>query len=140
MIAIREAGAADCEAVVALWNACELTRPWNDPQVDFMRALAFTGSTILVAEHEGLVLGTTMTGFDGHRGWIYYLAVHPDWRRRGFARQLLDAGCEWLSARDCPKVELMVRDGNPDAKVYEQLDWVAQPVQVYARWIVEPTP
>ena len=82
-ISLREAAPADEAAVVALWHACELTRPWNDPAADFARALAFAGSTIVVAELDGEAIGTAMTGFDGHRGWIYYLAVHPACRRRG---------------------------------------------------------
>jgi ribosomal protein S18 acetylase RimI-like enzyme len=135
MIAIREASAADKGAVIALWETCELTRPWNDPQADFERALAFSGSTVMVAERDDETVGTVMTGFDGHRGWIYYLAVTPAHRRQGIARQLLDASTVWLGKRGCPKVELMVRDGNPDAPVYERLGWAQQPVRVLARWI-----
>ena len=135
MSAIREADPSDSEAVIALWHACVLTRPWNDPTADFMRALTFSGSTIFVAEHAGEMAGTVMTGFDGHRGWIYYLGVAPQWRRQGIARELLDRCHAWLAERGCPKVELMVRDGNPDALVYERLGWKAQPVRVYARWI-----
>src|SRR5690348_2969702 len=77
MIAIREAEERDGETVTALWQACELTRPWNDPHADFARALTFAGSTILIAEIDGEPVGTAMTGFDGHRGWVYYLGVAP---------------------------------------------------------------
>jgi ribosomal protein S18 acetylase RimI-like enzyme len=135
MIVIREAAVADGEAVIALWQACELTRPWNHPREDFERALAFAGSTILVAERDAGPVGTAMVGFDGHRGWVYYLAVASRHRRQGIARQLLDTCMAWLAARGCPKVELMVRDGNEDAAVYERLGWELQPVQVFARWI-----
>jgi ribosomal protein S18 acetylase RimI-like enzyme len=135
MSGIREAQSDDAEAVIALWQGCELTRPWNDPKADFARALAFDGSTIFLAERDGHLVGTAMTGFDGHRGWVYYLAVAPEWRLRGIARQLLDACRHWLAQRGCPKVELMVREGNPDALVYEHLGWQAQPVRVYALWI-----
>src|SRR3546814_20306061 len=77
-----------------------------------------------------------MAGFDGHRGWIYYLGVMPDHRGRGIARQLLDGACDLLRQQGCPKVELMLRDGNPAAGLYERLDWELQPVRVFARRLV----
>ncbi len=135
MTRIREAVARDRKAVIELWRTCELTRPWNDPAADFARALSFPGSVILLAEDDGKPVGTAMAGFDGHRGWVYYLGVAPESRRQGIARLLLDRCQEWLAGRGCPKVELMVRDGNPDALVYERLGWEPQPVRVYARWI-----
>lgn len=131
----REALAGDEAAVISLWEQCGLTRPWNDPHADYARAIAFDAATVLVAEAEGTIVATAMTGFDGHRGWIYYLGVAPAKRRQGLARLMLDACEAWLAERGCPKVELMVRDGNPDALVYERLGWEAQPVRVYARWI-----
>ncbi|MDE2562545.1 MAG: GNAT family acetyltransferase [Sphingomonadales bacterium] len=132
---LREAGAADSGAVIALWEACGLTRPWNDPRADFDRALGFAGSTVLVTERDSRVIGSVMTGYDGHRGWIYYLGVHPDGQREGHARALIDAACDFLAAQGCPKVELMVRDGNPAQGLYERLDWELQPVRVWARWL-----
>lgn len=135
MISIRSATTADFDAVIAIWKACELTRPWNDPNADFQRALGDHASTILVAEEAEHVVATVMTGFDGHRGWVYYLGVAPEQRGRGFARQLLDAACDWLRLRNCPKVELMLRDGNPAEGFYEHLGWERQPVRVFARWL-----
>lgn len=132
---LREATPADALAVIALWEACGLTRPWNDPQADFDRALAFAASSVLVIEDGGLVVGSVMTGYDGHRGWIYYLGVHPARQHEGHARALLDAACDFLAAQGCPKVELMVRDGNPAQGLYERLDWDLQPVRVWARWL-----
>ena len=135
MTTVRMATDADRDAVVALWQSCDLTRPWNDPGADFDRALGHDASTILLAEAESAVVGTIMVGFDGHRGWVYYLGVRPDRRGTGIARRLLDEGCDWLRARGCPKVELMVRDGNPATGLYERLDWEYQPVRVFARWL-----
>ena len=137
MSQIREATPADGEAVVALWHACDLTRPWNDPHADFARALGYPGATVLLLEDGATVAGSVMVGYDGHRGWIYYLAVEPDSRGGGQATALIDASCSWLVARGCPKVELMVRDGNPAARLYERLDWERQPVRVYARWLLQ---
>jgi ribosomal protein S18 acetylase RimI-like enzyme len=135
VIATRAATAADRDAAIAIWEACGLTRPWNDPHADFLRALDHDASTILLAEHGAHILGTAMTGFDGHRGWIYYLGVAPGHQGRGIARQLLDASCEWLRLRGCPKVELMLREGNPAAGLYEHLGWERQDVRVFARWL-----
>jgi len=135
MIEIREATAAHRDAAIAVWHACGLTRPWNDPSRDFARALAFPGSIVLIAERDAEPVGTAMAGFDGHRGWVYYLGVVPAHRRQGIARELLRACERWLADRGCPKAELMVREGNPDAQVYERLGWEAQPVRVYAHWL-----
>ncbi len=135
-LAVREATAGDAAPVIALWHACELTRPWNDPQADFDRALAFAGSTIWLAEDAGGVIGTAMTGFDGHRGWIYYLATAPARRGQGIATCLVEACCDWLRDRGCPKVELMVRESNQAAAAYyARIGWERQPVQVFARWL-----
>ena len=137
MTAIRPADAADAEAVIALWQSCDLTRPWNDPQADFDRALGHAAATVLVAGQGADIAGTVMAGFDGHRGWIYYLGVAPATRGNGLARRLLDAACDWLRARGCPKVELMVRDGNDAAALYRHLEWEPQAVQVFARWLAK---
>ncbi|WHU02838.1 MULTISPECIES: GNAT family acetyltransferase [unclassified Sphingomonas] len=112
---IREALIADADAVIALWHACGLTRPWNDPAQDFARALAGETSTVLLAEGEGGVIGSVMIGDDGHRGWVYYLAVAESARRTGLGRQLMSAAEDWLRARGCPKIQLMVRDTNAEA-------------------------
>ena len=72
---VRAATAADRETTVALWEAAGLTRPWNDPRADFDLALATATSSVLLAEQDGAVCGSVMTGFDGHRGWVYYLVV-----------------------------------------------------------------
>ncbi len=135
MTRLREADAADAPALVALWEACGLTRPWNDAAADLARALAFDGSTVFVIEIDSQIVASAMTGYDGHRGWVYYLAVAPEHRKQGLARRLLTACEAWLAALGCPKVELMVRDGNPDAAAYEKLGWDPQPVRVFARWL-----
>ncbi len=80
---LRPYAEPDEEAVVALWRACELTRPWNDPHRDIARKLQVQRHMFLVGEIEGRIVASVMAGFDGHRGWINYLAVHPDFQRRG---------------------------------------------------------
>ena len=134
---LRAASPDDADAVIALWRACGLTRPWNDPLADFERAIAFAGSTVLVIEDAGAIIGSAMAGFDGHRGWLYYVGIAPDRQGEGHARRLVEAACVFLHAQGCPKAELMVRDGNPAQGLYERLDWDLQPVRVWARWLNE---
>ena len=132
--AISEARASDAEAVVGLWAACGLTRPWNDPQSDFRLALSNGSSTVPAARVAGAMVGTIMVGFDGHRGWIYYLAVDPAARRAGLGRALMAAAEAWLTARGCPKIQLMVRQDNAQALgFYEALGLTPQPVVVLGR-------
>jgi ribosomal protein S18 acetylase RimI-like enzyme len=132
---IVEAGPADEAGIVRLWQSCGLTRPWNDPHADFRRALATPTATVFKLAIEGTLAGSAMAGFDGHRGWIYYLAVAPQARRAGHASALLQAATDWLRTLGCPKVELMVRAGNDEAAaLYRKLGWEKQPVDVYGIW------
>ncbi|MCC2975376.1 GNAT family acetyltransferase [Sphingomonas sp. PL-96] len=110
-----EAQLGDAAAVIALWQATALTRPWNDPAADFARALAAADAAVLVVRDGDSILGSVMVGDDGHRGWVYYLAVAPDRQRRGLGRALMGAAEDWLRARNCPKIQLMVRAGNAEA-------------------------
>jgi len=133
---IDAATAADAAAVVALWRVCGLTRPWNDPHADFALALGTATSTVLVARDGAEIIGSAMVGFDGHRGWIYYLAVAPGRQRGGLGRALMTAAEAWLRARGVPKVQLMVREGNEAALgFYEALGLERQPVVVFGRFL-----
>lgn len=116
---------------VALWQAVGLTVPWNDPLADARRALAGPSSTLLAATRDGDLVGTVMVGDDGHRGWIYYLAVAENCRRQGLGRALLAAAMTWLTARDVPRLNLMVRAGNDNAMAfYAALGFRASDVRV----------
>lgn len=116
MVVIEDLPAARSDEVVALWHEVGLTRPWNDPVADLERALAGPASAVLAATgDDGELVGTVMLGHDGHRGWLYYLAVRPSRRREGVGRQLV-AACEaWLRAHEVPKLQLMVREDNTEA-------------------------
>lgn len=103
---------ADIPAAIALWQAAGLTRPWNDPEADARRALAAPAATIFAARIAGELIGTAMTGHDGHRGWVYYLAVAVDHQRNGIARRLMIAAEDWCTAQGMPRLNLMVRAGN----------------------------
>lgn len=126
---ITTAKESDREDVIALWEACGLTRSWNDPAADYHRALATQTSAILLANQEASILASVMTGFDGHRGWVYYLGVLPDHRGRGLGRILMAAAEAWLRDRGAPKIQLMVRDDNEAALgFYKALGYELQPV------------
>lgn len=131
----RPLAPADRAAAVALWQACGLTRPWNDPAADFDRAVAGKGSAVLGIDAGAALVGTVMVGDDGHRGWLYYLAVAPAHRGSGLARILVGAAEEWLRERGVPKVQLMVREGNDAAGFYAALGYEAAHVTVMARWL-----
>ncbi len=88
---IHLASPADAPAIIALWDRCGLTRPWNDPQADFDRALAQEASTILVAHDAVGQVGSVMVGDDGHRGWVYYLSADPARQKQGVGRALMAA-------------------------------------------------
>lgn len=114
----------DVAAVVALWERCGLTRPWNDP-VDDIRIARDTGhGTVLVATAGARLLGAAMVGHDGHRGAIYYLGVDPEARRLGIGRRLVEAAEDWVRARGVPKINLLVRKENAGVLAfYEALGW-----------------
>lgn len=109
---IRPFALTDTEAVVSLWQETGLTRSWNDPYRDISRKLAVQPELFLVAEDDGDIVGTVMAGYDGHRGWLYYLATAPARRGEGIARRLVESAEERLRQMGCPKVQLMVRPEN----------------------------
>ena len=112
---IRTFRKGDEDAVVALWQVCGLTRPWNDPGEDIARKLSVQPELFLVGDLDGKVIATLMAGYEGHRGWANYLAVAPECRRQGFGRVLMQQAEERLLALGCPKVNIQVRDSNADA-------------------------
>ncbi|MCC3702996.1 GNAT family acetyltransferase [Rouxiella badensis] len=129
----------DFEEVLTLWERCDLLRPWNDPELDIERKLNHDPELFLVAEVSGVVAGTVMGGYDGHRGSAYYLGVHPEYRGRGIANALMNRLEKKLIARGCPKIQLMVRAEN-DAVIsmYEKLDYeVVESISLGKRLIVD---
>ncbi len=122
---IRSFAPADRRDVIALWEACGLLRPWNDPERDIDRKLARDPELLLVGVDEGgAIVGSVMAGYDGHRGWINFLAVTPTRRGGGHGRALVEEAERRLVALGCPKVQLQVRIDNADAVgFYEALGY-----------------
>lgn len=143
---IRDFTVADTEQAIALWQSCDLTRPWNDPTLDIERNLAAQPGLSLVAEArlndneqaEAVVVGTVMLGYDGHRGWMYYLASHPEMRGRGIAKALVTEAERRLESLGCPKAQLMVRGTNTQAiGFYEALGYEVNDVLVLGKRLIE---
>jgi ribosomal protein S18 acetylase RimI-like enzyme len=122
---VRPFQPGDEPPVVALWEACQLTRPWNDPHQDIARKLRHQPDLFLVALRAGQIVGSVMAGYEGHRGWINYLAVAPHCRRQGLGRILMHHAERSLLQIGCPKINLQVRTGNQSAiEFYRRLDYL----------------
>ena len=128
MTSIRPFALRDTESVIALWQATGLTRSWNNPHLDIQRKLAVQPELFLVAVDGDDIVGTVMGGYDGHRGWMYYLASDPARRDQGIGRALVSTLEDALTGMGCPKVQLMVRPDNTgvlgfyDSLGYERFD------------------
>ncbi len=128
----------DRSAVIALWQACGLTRPWNDPDSDISFCIGKSESTILVGARDGKLVASVMTGHDGHRGWLYYLAVDPAVQKAGLGRAMVAAAEDWLRQRGVPKVMLMVRPENDKVRAfYDALGYTEEPRVIFARRLDE---
>jgi ribosomal protein S18 acetylase RimI-like enzyme len=115
---IRPFREADEAQVVALWQACGLTRPWNDPHKDIARKLQVQPELFLVAQEGGAIVASVMAGYEGHRGWVNYLAVDAAHRRGGLGARLMRQVEDLLLARGCPKLSLLVRTSNADVLAF----------------------
>lgn len=131
---IDPASPTDAEAVVGLWARSGLVRPWNDPHEDFELGTAHEQSEILVARDADAVLGVVLVADDGHRGWIYLLAVDESQRGTGLGRDLVHAAEEWLIRRGQRKLRIMVRNENEQVRgFYEALGYEDQDLFVLGR-------
>lgn len=128
-LTIRPATGADEAAVTDLWRICGLVVSHNDPATDFRVARAKENSDVLVGvAPEGKIIGSAMVGHDGHRGWLYYVAVSPDHRARGIGRSIVEAGETWLSERGVSKAQLLVRETNTEVVAfYERIGFETIP-------------
>jgi ribosomal protein S18 acetylase RimI-like enzyme len=135
-LAIRAILDSDVDAVAALWEACGLTRPWNDPHADIALARRTPSSEIFVGLDDDKIVASAMCGSDGHRGWLYYVAVEPALQGNGHGRAIMARAETWLAAQGIPKIELMVRSENTAVqRFYESIGYNIEPVAVMARWL-----
>ncbi len=124
---IRPFKEGDEESLVSLWNMCKLTVPWNNPYKDIARKLKVQSELFLMGYLENKLIASIMAGYDGHRGWINYFAVHPEFQSRGYGKQLMDYVENRLRELGCPKINLQIREGNDKVfSYYQKLGFVEE--------------
>lgn len=134
---LRPFAEPDTDAVIALWVEAGLVRPWNDPHRDIARKLTEQPELFLVGTVDDELMATAMVGFDGHRGWVYYLAVAPEHRAQGHARALMAEAERLLEERGCPKIMLMVRADNAAViGMYEGLGYATESTVVMGKRLI----
>jgi ribosomal protein S18 acetylase RimI-like enzyme len=137
---VRSAQEADTKPLIGLWEACDLTRPWNDPARDIAFACEKPESDVLVGELDGKIVASVMVGHDGHRGLVYYVAIAPERQGNGFGRQIMKAAEDWLVGRGVWKMNLLIRPGNEKVQAfYESLGYEVQPRMCMARKLIDKT-
>jgi ribosomal protein S18 acetylase RimI-like enzyme len=135
-LAIAPIADHDVAAVVALWERCGLTRPWNEPAADIALARRGDNATVLVGRDGGAIVATALVGHDGHRGWVYYVAVDPAHQKKGLGRIIMNAAEDWLRAAGIEKIMLMVRPDNTTVRAfYESIGYGEQPRVIFAKWL-----
>jgi len=115
---IRPFEASDQTEVIELWEACQLVVPWNDPKKDIARKLKVDADLFLIGELEGKIIATVMGGYEGHRGWINYLAVSPQHQRKGYGKKIMQLVEQRIRQQGCPKINLMIRASNTGAVAF----------------------
>ncbi|MBJ9984046.1 GNAT family acetyltransferase [Acinetobacter sp. S40] len=138
MFMIRQFIQSDLDDVINLWEMCGLTRPWNNPEIDIFRKLVQQDDLFLVAIKDEQLIAVLMGGYDGHRGWMNYLAVHPQHQRLGIATALVQQLEKRLIARGCPKLQLLVRQDNLDIQsFYAELDYEEEDVICLGKRLIQ---
>jgi ribosomal protein S18 acetylase RimI-like enzyme len=138
---IRTFRSADESDVINLWRQCGLIVPWNNPETDIQRKLSTSPDLFYVGVLDDELIASCMAGYDGHRGWIYFLAVKSAYQRKGFASMLIDHAESELIKLGCPKVELMVRKTNKNIiSFYQSADYDIDPVMVLSKRLTEDEP
>jgi ribosomal protein S18 acetylase RimI-like enzyme len=135
-LAIADIRDADVAPVIALWQACGLTRPWNDPLSDIALARRGPNSTVLIGREGDAIVATAMVGHDGHRGWVYYVGADPKLRGKGYGRAIMNAAEDWLRAAGIAKLQLLVRPENSGvAAFYQSIGFGEQKIMLFTKWL-----
>ena len=134
---IRVAENGDEAAVAALWRSCGLIVSYNDPVLDFRNAISSPCSDVLLAEDDkNEVVGSVMVGYDGHRGWLYYVAAAPSVQGMGVGRNMVEAAEQWLRDRGVSKVQLLIRETNKKVvRFYEHMGFEPAALIVMGKWL-----
>ena len=135
---IRAYADKDEKQVIELWNECELTRSWNNPQLDIQRKQKVQSEWFFVGEENGAVIATAMFGYNGHRGWVNYLAVSPNHQRKGYAHKLMQHGETVLKSAGCPKINLQIRTTNTQVQAfYKSIGYTEDEVVSFGKRLIK---
>ncbi len=127
--------------VIGLWMECNLIAPWNNPKRDIERKLNDSPELFFVGEADSKIITSCMAGYDGHRGWIYYLAVKQNLRRHGVASKIMKHAEQELRRIGCPKIDLMVRKSNEEViSFYHKIGYKDDSVVILSKRIIEDSP
>ena len=127
----------DTDSVVFLWTQCHLIRSWNNPKSDINRKLNYQPELFFVGELEGQIIATAMFGYEGHRGWVNYLAVSQFHQRKGHAKRLMEYGEQILQSLGCPKINLQIRNDNAQViSFYQSIGYLNDNVISYGKRLI----
>jgi ribosomal protein S18 acetylase RimI-like enzyme len=134
-IEIRPFVIEDTDQVLEVWSLAGMTTPERNPRADIQKKLRHSPESFFVGTLEGKVVATVMVGYDGHRGWIYSLAVRPDLQRKGIGSQMMEEAENWLRQQGCPRAKLQIDEARSDvAGFYKKLGYEVQPLVSMAKW------
>jgi len=134
---IRVYQKSDENDVVKLWKECGVIVPWNNPQLDIDRKLKENLEEILVGLIDDDIMATAMVGYDGHRGWVYYLGIKPKYQKMGYGYQIMEAAEKYLLESGCPKINIMVRDTNSEViNFYEAIGYEKQNIVTLGKRLI----
>lgn len=135
---IRTYTSSDLNKVIDLWQTCNLVVPQNDPLKDIDRKMNVAPDLFLVGDLNGQIVASVMGGYEGHRGWINYLAVSPDHQRKGYGRQIMTAVEKRINEKGCPKINLQVRQTNKSIiAFYQAIGYQVDPVTSLGKRLVK---
>ena len=129
---------SDTDTIINLWKTCKLVVPWNDPLKDINRKLLIKDGLFIVGESKNRVIASAMAGYDGHRGYIYYLAVLPEFQKQGIGSLILSIVEKKLLEIGCPKINLFVRNTNIKIKNFYKINkYEMQDSLVYGKRLIK---
>ena len=136
--AIRQFVPNDTNRVIFIWEQCDLVRNWNNPNFDIQRKLNFQKELFFVGLFNDEIIATAMFGYDGHRGWLNYFAVLPNFQKRGFGKKLMTFGEMALIERGCPKLNLQIRNDNTKAiNFYQKVGYKEDAAVSFGKRLIE---
>ena len=136
--AIRQFAPNDTNRVIFIWEQCDLVRNWNNPNFDIQRKLNFQKELFFVGLLNDEIIATAMFGYDGHRGWLNYFAVLPNFQKRGFGKQLMTFGEMVLIEKGCPKLNLQIRNDNTKAiNFYQNVGYKEDAAVSFGKRLIE---